>query len=163
MSSFTGEIILKKIGSRIWEVYTPFEYHIGSEDSNDIITIPKGMSTDFASVPRLLWAILPPDGQYTAATIVHDFLYFMNGIKIAIQSGSRMIYIKEKYPFLLGYKIKDFKFRKRSECDRIFLEAMQVLEVPWWKRKVMYAAVRAGGWIPWNNYSYKQEKQKEKS
>lgn len=75
MSSFTGEIILKKIGERLWEVYTPFEYHVGDENSNDIIKIEKGTPTDFASVPRAFWTIFPPDGEYTAASIVHDDLY----------------------------------------------------------------------------------------
>jgi hypothetical protein len=37
--------------------------------------IPAGFETDFASVPRLFWNILPPIGLYTRAAIVHDYLY----------------------------------------------------------------------------------------
>ena len=35
-----------------------------------------GFQTDFASIPSLFWMMLPPDGQYTAAAVVHDYLYF---------------------------------------------------------------------------------------
>lgn len=44
--------------------------------SNGIqILIPKGYNTDLASVPRLLWSIIPPFGEYTFAAIIHDYLY----------------------------------------------------------------------------------------
>lgn len=42
----------------------------------DVVVVPKGFVTDLASIPRALWAILPPFGRYTAAALVHDFLYF---------------------------------------------------------------------------------------
>jgi hypothetical protein len=35
--------------------------------------------------------------------------------------------------------------RDRAAADRIFLEAMAVLEVVWWKRSLMYRAVRLFG------------------
>ena len=35
--------------------------------------------------------------------------------------------------------------RSRLAADRIFLEAMAVLEVPWWKRSLMFRAVRLFG------------------
>lgn len=37
--------------------------------------IPSGFVTDFASVPRVLWAIFPPFGPYTKAAVLHDWLY----------------------------------------------------------------------------------------
>ena len=40
------------------------------------------------------------------------------------------------------YKYKMFT---RKECDLIFLEAMGVLKVILWKRRIMYRAVRVGG------------------
>ncbi len=75
MSSFTKPLIIKRVGNRTWELYKSFDYHVGSEDSNDVITVPAGFKTDFASVPRFLWAILPPDGPYTGASVIHDYLY----------------------------------------------------------------------------------------
>lgn len=40
-----------------------------------ILTIPKGFRTDLSSVPRLLWALFPPFGDFIRAAIVHDWMY----------------------------------------------------------------------------------------
>ncbi len=37
--------------------------------------IHPGFMTDFASVPRFLWSILPPIGKYAKAAVLHDALY----------------------------------------------------------------------------------------
>lgn len=39
--------------------------------------------------------------------------------------------------------------RSRAQADKIFLEAMKVLGVPWHRRTTMYSAVRVGGYFPW--------------
>lgn len=44
------------------------------------ITVPTGFKTDLASIPQLLWNVLPPVGKYDAAAVVHDYLYQNNGI-----------------------------------------------------------------------------------
>ena len=89
-----------------------FEYHVGSEDSNEVIKIPKGFITDGASIPRLFWSLIGgPWGKYGYAAIVHDFI------------------LREKlYPL--------------KKADYIFYEAMGVLGVPKWKRWLMYIGVR---------------------
>ena len=40
------------------------------------IDVPTGFITDFASVPRIFWSILPRDGKYTYPAILHDYLYW---------------------------------------------------------------------------------------
>jgi hypothetical protein len=40
-----------------------------------IIEVPQGFVTDFASVPRIFWRIIPPWGEYSPAAVVHDWLY----------------------------------------------------------------------------------------
>jgi hypothetical protein len=45
-----------------------------------IITVPAGFKTDLASIPRVLWNVLPPVGSYDAAAVVHDYLYQHNGV-----------------------------------------------------------------------------------
>jgi hypothetical protein len=50
-----------------WTLKTPIEF--------EEITVPVGMITDFASVPRLFWNILPPFGTYLGPAVVHDYLY----------------------------------------------------------------------------------------
>jgi len=40
------------------------------------IVLPVGLETDFASIPRLFWAIYPPHlKEYRVPAIVHDYLY----------------------------------------------------------------------------------------
>lgn len=48
--------------------------------------------------------------------------------------------------------------RTRADADRIFLEAMDDLGVRWSQRWAMYAAVRVGGWMPWNRRAVSKEK-----
>ncbi len=52
----------------------PFRVRIGAPVSR-IIEVPRGFVTDFASVPRFFWRVLPPWGTYSPAAVVHDWLY----------------------------------------------------------------------------------------
>lgn len=92
---------------------TPFE----------IVRVPAGFITDLASIYWLFWIVIgPPNGRYSRAAVIHDFLYF-----------------KQTY--------------SRARSDRIFLEAMKVLKVPWWKRRLMWIAVRTfAGWV-WKRHA----------
>ena len=69
--------------------------------------IPAGYITDFASVPRSLWNVLPPTGLHNTAAILHDWLYD-NRIgerkkadeifyKVMIESGVNKIAAKVMY------------------------------------------------------------------
>jgi len=40
------------------------------------VDVPIGFVTDFASIPRVFWSLLRPDGEYTYPAILHDFLYW---------------------------------------------------------------------------------------
>lgn len=39
------------------------------------IIILKGYKWDLSSVPRFLWWLLPPDGDFQIGALIHDFLY----------------------------------------------------------------------------------------
>ena len=75
MSQFTSDLIVKPIGHNRWELVEGFIYHIGSYPSENIIEVPPGFITDFASIPRIFWNILPPYGKYGKAAVIHDFCY----------------------------------------------------------------------------------------
>lgn len=51
--------------------------------------------------------------------------------------------------------VHDFLYQthacERELADRVFLEAMEVIGVPPWRRRIMYRAVRMFGWIPWRS------------
>lgn len=91
-----------------------------------IINIPQGFRTDEVSAPQATWSFvgLPPDGYYRAGGIVHDYIYSLNGAVCT--------------PELT-----------RLECDKILLEIMTRLDVPWLKRQLAYKAVRLFGGSHW--------------
>ncbi|EKO1021331.1 DUF1353 domain-containing protein [Salmonella enterica subsp. enterica] len=74
MSRFTTPAILEMLGHYNWRVHEPFAFYL-SDDSSDVIEVPVGFVTDLATVPRIFWALLPPDGKYAKAAIIHDYLY----------------------------------------------------------------------------------------
>lgn len=40
------------------------------------IFVPRGFVTDLTSIPPAFWSLLPRDGNYVSAAIVHDYLYW---------------------------------------------------------------------------------------
>lgn len=58
------------LGHYNWRVYEPFAFYL-----SDIISVPAGFITDLATVPRIFWILLPPDGKYAKAAIIHDYMY----------------------------------------------------------------------------------------
>ena len=75
MSQFTTPFIGELVGKNLWKVREPFEYHVGSYPSIEIIKVPIGFRTDFASVPRIFWAIISPVDKHGKAAVLHDYLY----------------------------------------------------------------------------------------
>lgn len=80
MSSFTSPLRVeisqtKRQGRCLARVLEPFLYRVGTEGSGDIIRVPAGFETDFASIPRLFWRFEPPLGDAAKAAVVHDYLY----------------------------------------------------------------------------------------
>jgi hypothetical protein len=91
------------------------------------LKVPEGFITDFASIPRLVRGLFPSFGRHAKAAVLHDWLYLVG------EPG------------------------KRAFADRIFLDAMEELGVSGFRRKSMYAAVRAAGgdgykreWLGWD-------------
>lgn len=81
------------------------------------VTVEAGFTTDFASIPRVLWSLVgaPADGKYRKAAVVHDKLYRTPGLAT------------------------------RPQADSVFLEAMEACGVGWFARHTIYAGVRVGG------------------
>lgn len=44
-------------------------------DGCHVVTVHDGFPTDFASIPRSLWSLYPPDGAYLHAAVIHDWMY----------------------------------------------------------------------------------------
>ncbi len=129
MSSFTDDLTVTKQENGSWKVAREFSYYVGIKSLDNIITIPESFTTDFASVPRIFWSIIPPDGKWSQSAVLHDYLYSKHG------------------------KLED-KTYSRKQCDKIFLNAMHVLDVSYLRRMTMYRAVRMGGWKSWGGYKF---------
>lgn len=134
MSSFTTPPIVAMVGLREWKLFVPYTYKrepILDENGNvkkvedyteeerkyrswESITIPAGFVTDLATIPRILWSILPPHDYYAKAAILHDYLY-------------------------------ENAIGTKKEADLVFYEALGVLGMPKWQRKLFYWGVRCFG------------------
>ena len=129
MSSFTTSLILRfldtKEGIKRFEVYEPFIYYIDRLGGNLKVEIPEGFCTDFASVPRIFWSVVPPIGLYGKAAVVHDYLCEKNHAWQVDEQGNWSYYTVS-----------------RKEADKIFLDAMKVLGVGKVKRNTMFWGVR---------------------
>lgn len=124
MSQFTEALIVSPLADgKTWVVLKPFGYDCDAEESGQRIQVDLGFMTDFASVPRPLWVLLPKWGTYGNAAVIHDWLYW-------IQCDAK-------------------RNVSRAEADHVFLEAMTVLNVAQWQKYLMYWAVRALGWLAW--------------
>lgn len=91
-----------------------------------ILNIPKGVIWDLSSVPRSLWGILPPDGDFEVPSLIHDYLY-INKI------GTRKFADEE---MLLWSKTTSGTQNKWS---------IRNLD-----NQVRFIAVRLFGWLIWN-------------
>lgn len=111
---FLDPLELEYIDGKNYRVTQAFDYHT---DVYPLVAVqvPKNFLTDFASVPRLMWNILPPTGMYGKAAVIHDYLYRTKGVAT------------------------------RAEADAVFLEAMTALGVTRATRETMYWAVRMFG------------------
>ena len=119
MSSFKTPLVLEfdfeSNPDKPYRLAAPFEFYSlriipGLEM---MIRVPVGYRTDFASIPRFFWRILPPAGRYGKAAVVHDWLCDVSP------------------------KICD-----HITAANVFNEAMQVLGVNFAKRAVMVKAVK---------------------
>lgn len=116
MKGFISALELRWIDGHNWLLLKNFLYVTNVRlVGNVLIAVPAGFVTDFASVPRVLWNLLPPTGGYGEAAVLHDYLYRTRGKATRIQA------------------------------DAVLLEAMKLAGVDWLTRWVVYLGVRVGG------------------
>jgi hypothetical protein len=120
MSAWHGDVAGRFLAQNRWrdfELSQPLVFHgrTGFE-----IIVPAGFVTDFASVPRVLWSILPPYGPWTRGAILHDYLW-------------RLLYCGAPHPLAPDSRT----------AAKIFLEAMRESGVKPVTAWTLYAATRA--------------------
>jgi len=119
MERFPDEMITRKLNGYEWEVLQRFRYRSARLGW---IEVPAGFVTDLASVPPCFRGMISRDGDQTKPAVIHDFLYTRDSL------GA-------------------FPDITRRDADRVFGEALAVRGVAAWKRLMMVAAVRVGGWV----------------
>lgn len=65
---------VRKLSGRKWRVLKNIKFVHNINGKIVCVEVPAGFVTDFASVPRPFWVFTPPDGKYTMAAVVHDYL-----------------------------------------------------------------------------------------
>ena len=120
MASFTkfkDELLVESKG-KLWVLKRAFLfYHLDKTGKIVSVVVPVDFTTDFLSVPKILHLVLPPIGLYNKAAILHDYLY------------SKQCQIRVS----------------RLDADRFFLQALEILKTPKFRRLAMYYAVRLFG------------------
>lgn len=105
----------------------------GLYESADGITydMPEGSLTDGGSVPRPLWWLYPPFGEDDEpAFVLHDRLY------------------KDAELFAGD----DHGHLSRGRADALLKEAAEALDYRRSGAAMIFAGVRAGGWLTWRRY-----------
>ena len=78
MSRFTDALVVSPLADgKTWVILRDFGYDVGAENSGDPIDVAIGFQTHFATIPCLFWVILPKWGRYGNATVIHDWLYWL--------------------------------------------------------------------------------------
>lgn len=147
-SSFLTPLKYETFGNKNYSLTEPFSfYYYGDlsericehkseikspvKDSHrSVLTVPHSFITDFASIPSMLHFVFTPDGIWSKAATLHDFLY------------------RSKY-------LTDNLGISRKQADRIFLLSMRVSRVPILVRYSFYFAVRLFGSSHWKYYKSK--------
>ncbi|WP_434052606.1 MAG: DUF1353 domain-containing protein [Roseibium sp.] len=110
---FEGSLVLKVTADgRNLQVAEQFSF---IDQNGEVWTVPAGMKTDGASVPRVAWSLFPPfAGKYLKAAVVHD-------------------------------RYCDTMQETWQRTHRVFFDAMLTSGVDKLSAKTMYAAVRLFG------------------
>lgn len=94
------------------------------------LTVHKGYITDLSSIPRWAQAIVPKLGRQNRPSVIHDFIYEpMNNLRPAGQHQ------------LEGWT--------KEDADEFFRQGMIATKTNWYRRNVMYAAVKYAGTNAW--------------
>ena len=77
MDRFNEPIVITPLSDgKTWKLLSDLRYEVGGPNSDDVIIVPVGFYTDFASIPHMFRRFLPRWGKYGYASIIHDFLYW---------------------------------------------------------------------------------------
>ncbi|PAF50869.1 DUF1353 domain-containing protein [Helicobacter sp. 13S00477-4] len=113
MSSFMTPLKGEILDNGNLLVSEEFDYY-REEDNDEVIKVPNGFESDFASVPFVFRILVSPIGRHSKPAVLHDYLCEL---------------------YHLGKVSRDY-------CDEVFNEAMKVKKVSLYHRLVLFGGVR---------------------
>lgn len=121
MTEFLSTAQLERIrGTDTWRLLVDFTAVL---DTGERIIVPHGFITDKASVP--LGVLIKRDDKHIIdGALVHDYLYTIQQI--------------------------DGKWITRKRADEVLIDLCKFAGMGWFKRQIVWAGVRMGGWKAWN-------------
>lgn len=93
--AFDEPAVISKFQDGMFYLRAPIVWRPNRADSGlPDIAVPTGFVTDLASIPRPFWSLIPRDGPYADAAIVHDYLYWRQNVTkdvadMVLQEGMR--------------------------------------------------------------------------
>ena len=134
MSKFTSQLFLRSFSAaevkaagsdvQLYQLTQDFSYE--SDKLGKTVTVPAGLVTDFASIPRPVWQLLDPEDPIIAwPSVIHDYLYTCKG------------------------KLPDGTKYNREKADSVLREAMEACGAASLIRQSVYQAVKAFGGAHW--------------
>lgn len=122
-------------GHQYYGVQHTYSLHLSD---GTVLTVPAGMTTDLASVPKVFWSLLPPDGPYGKAAGVHDECFRTLGSFVwrwpSHPNAKPFIGLPPGHPPLTF-----------DQCNDALRQGMVALQVPSWQRVVVFEAVQLFG------------------
>jgi hypothetical protein len=118
---FLTKLDVRFVDGKNWQLLAPLRYRTAA---GDVIAVPEGFVTDFASIPRPLRSLVgDAAGPWAPAAVIHDWLYRTGLVS-------------------------------RDEADAVFHEALldttfcdQHVPIRRTKAWAFWLAVRAAGWL----------------
>jgi hypothetical protein len=76
--TFSGPMTLGRFADPVYFLLKPLSWTPKSDQAQKFepVEVPVGFVTTFDSIPKLFWTVLRPDGEYSYAAIIHDYLYW---------------------------------------------------------------------------------------
>jgi Protein of unknown function (DUF1353) len=74
----SGTLYISRFKDPMYFLLKPISWKLAanSEARAAPVQVPIGFVTDFASIPRAFYSLLKPDGDYSYAAVMHDYLYW---------------------------------------------------------------------------------------
>lgn len=119
--TFDSPLDVTEIDDNVWRLNLPFLASV-TDDAGQLrqLDIPAGFVTDFASVPRLPVTYFLAGNTAHKPAVLHDYLYSLGGDDAA-----------------------------REYADNVLRAGMEANGDPWWRRWMVYRAVRLFGASHW--------------